>query len=92
MFEFGSSHNELAEIAIRILLVSSAKWQGAADLVNPDNFPTGREPVHTALAMVSPSELKLERQLDGARTADLIEGVEAAALAAASQVIAQHLG
>lgn len=45
-------------------------------------FATCRERVHAALAMVGPSELKLERQLDRARAADLIERVESAVVTA----------
>ena len=36
-------------------------------------------------------KLKLERQLDRARVTDLIRGIEASALAAASEIVGQHL-
>ena len=42
--------------------------------------------------MRAASELKLEGELDGARAADLVEGVEAAALASGSQITGQCLG
>ena len=51
-----------------------------------------RQPVSRRCADLARSELKLEGQLDGARAADLVEGVEAAALAAAAQPAIQHLG
>src|SRR5215469_4948363 len=38
------------------------------------------------------SELELEGELDRARTADLVERIEAAALAAAAQRVVEHLG
>jgi hypothetical protein len=39
---------------------------------------------------IARSKLKFKRQLDRTRSANLIEGVEASALAAASQVVVQH--
>ena len=36
-------------------------------------------------------ELQLERQLNRARAADLVQGIEATALAATAEVVVQHL-
>ena len=40
---------------------------------------------------VTSSELKLQRQLDRARPADLVQGIDATALAAATEIVVQHL-
>lgn len=48
-------------------------------------------PVRESYRPISGSKLKLKCQLDRARSADLIEGVEAAALAPCAQIVIQHL-
>jgi hypothetical protein len=45
----------------------------------------------SAINFIKSLELKLERELDGARAADLVQRVKTAALAAAAEIVVQHL-